>query len=373
MSIRILHVAEAAGGVERYLSSLIKYSGSVENILLCSQNYDLSKFEPYCSKVIQIKMAHDIDFDLDKKTIKSIRANIKRLKPDIVYAHSSKAGALTRLAAINLGIPVIYNPHGWAFNMRQSKLKSFTYKMIERVQVPFTRKIICISESEKKSALKNRICKDNKLQVINNGIDFKDIDQKPSITREQLGISKDTFVVGQIGRLSEQKSPDIFVKMAVKVKKVIPNSFFIMVGDGDLKGQIIQEIKDEGLEDSFLITGWVDNPTSYLAVMDVATLLSRWEGFGLALAEYMYAGVPLVATNVDAIPSIVENGVTGMLVPKDSPQDIADTVVKLSNDKALKAKLIDNARKVVRNKYNIQRVAMQTINVYQHISNKRGV
>lgn len=367
MSIRILHVAEAAGGVERYLSSLIKYSGSVENILFCSQNYDLSKFEPYCSKVIQIKMAHDIDFDLDKKTIKSIRANIKKLKPDIVYAHSSKAGALTRLASINLGIPVIYNPHGWAFNMRQSKLKSFTYKMIERVQAPFTRKIICISESEKESALKNRICKDNKLQVINNGIDFKDIDQKANITREQLGISKDTFVVGQIGRLSEQKSPDIFVKMAVKVKKVIPNSFFIMVGDGDLKDQIIQELKDEGLEDFFLITGWVDNPTSYLAVMDVATLLSRWEGFGLALAEYMYAGVPLVATNVDAIPSVVDNTVDGLLVAPEDIDACVQAVLSLYNDKILAKRLVNNGLETARSRYNIERVAKETLDLYKGI------
>lgn len=66
--------------------------------------------------------------------------------------------------------------------------------------------------------------------------------------------------MGQIGRLNEQKSPDVFVEMAEKIKKEIPNSFFVMVGDGNLEAEIRRLIKMKGLEDSFLITGWVDNP-----------------------------------------------------------------------------------------------------------------
>lgn len=369
MAIRVLHVAEAAGGVERYLNSLLKYSSNedVENILICSQNYDATQFKRYCRTVIQLNMAHDIEFSSDIKNIKAIKKAIKQYQPDIAYAHSTKAGALTRLACIGKNLPVIYNPHGWAFNMQQSKLKSNIYKLIEKVQSPFTKKIICISEAEKISALKNKICSADKIQVITNGIDLEQLDSIPSFSREDLNIPKGAFVVGQVGRLSKQKAPDVFVNMSAIIKRRIPNSFFIMVGNGDEEKQIRNQIKSLGLEDSFLLTGWVNNPTAYLSCMDVATLLSRWEGFGLVLAEYMYSGVPLVATNVDAIPYVVDDGTDGLLVNPDAPEDAAQAVIKLHKNKDLAQRLIENGLATVKENYDIQRVVQQTNDLYKEI------
>ncbi|MFK5587383.1 glycosyltransferase [Lactobacillus delbrueckii] len=237
----------------------------------------------------------------------------------MVYAHSTKAGAFTRIALMGMHIPVIYNPHGWAFNMAQSqsKKKELAYRLIEKAQIPFTKKVVCISEAEMQSVIKNKICSKEKLSIITNGVDIDYIQSAPKLSRKELGIPENAVVIGQIGRLSPQKAPDIFVKMATLVKKEIPHAFFVMVGDGELRDKIWKLIKSKHLEDSFLITGWVENPTIYLKNMDVATLLSRWEGFGLAIAEYMCAGVPLVATNVDAIPYVVSNGVDGILVEKD--------------------------------------------------------
>lgn len=364
--IRVIHVAEAAGGVERYLQGLLKYSDhqKIEDILICSQNYDTSKFKDIASKIYQVPMAHGISFSADRSAIKQIRKLLKELKPDLVYAHSSKAGALTRLACLGLKIPVVYNPHGWAFNMRQSKLKTCAYKLIEKIQVPFTTKIVCISEAEQKSALDNKICKQDKLEVIPNGIDFAEIDQAKKLTRKELGIPDNAFVVGQVGRLTKQKAPDIFVEMASRVKREVPNAYFLMVGNGDQEAEIRQKIKALGLEDSFLITGWVENPTSYINCMDVATLLSRWEGFGLVLAEYMYCGVPVVATKVDAIPYVIENGQTGLLVAIDDSQAVLDAILKLHDEKKLRPYLVNQGEKAVKEKFDIRRVADQTLDVY---------
>ena len=367
--IRVIHVAEAAGGVERYLQGLLKYSDhqKIEDILICSQNYDTSKFKDIASKIYQVPMAHGISFSADRSVIKQIRKLLKELKPDLVYAHSSKAGALTRLACLGLKIPVIYNPHGWAFNMRQSKLKTCAYKLIEKIQVPFTTKIVCISEAEQKSALDNKICKQDKLEVIPNGIDFAEIDKAKKLTRKELGIPDDALVVGQVGRLTKQKAPDIFVEMASRVKQEVPNAYFLMVGNGDQEAEIRQKIKALGLEDSFLITGWVENPTSYINCMDVATLLSRWEGFGLVLAEYMYCGVPVVATKVDAIPYVLQNGKTGLLVEKDSPKAVVQAMISLYNDDNLRKQLITQGLRTVQEKYDVQRVAEQTKEIYRII------
>ena len=104
-----------------------------------------------------------------------------------------------------------------------------------------------------------------------------------------------------------------------------------MVGDGELRDQVEEMIHKFDLGSSFLITGWVDNPTSYMKVMDVGCLLSRWEGFGLVLPEYMACGLPIIATNVDAIPNIIKDGENGMLVDKDDYLKIAQISVKIYN------------------------------------------
>lgn len=363
--IRVLHVAEAAGGVERYLETLFKYSkDQVENILVCSQNYDYKKFKTLADRVIVLRMAHDIEPSSDIKVERTLRRIIKQLKPDIVYAHSSKAGAFARIADLGLNNKVIYNPHGWAFNMQQSAKKKEMYKWVEKISAHFCDKIVCISDAERESALREKICKPSKLQVIYNGIDLEEIEKAASMSKAQLGIPEDTFVVGMVGRLSKQKAPDTFVKAAKLIKEKIPNAFFLMVGDGELRGQIEGLINQYDLGSSFLITGWVDNPTAYMKIMDIGMLLSRWEGFGLVLPEYMACGVPIVATNVDAIPNIIKDGVNGMLVNKDDYDDAANKIWKLYMDINRREKIIRSGSLDAQTRFNSSRVLSETEEMY---------
>ncbi len=366
--ICVLHVAEAAGGVERYLETLFKYSkDKVENILVCSQNYDYEKFKTLADRVIVLKMAHDIEPSSDIKVERTLRRIIKQLKPDIVYAHSSKAGAFARIADLGLNNKVIYNPHGWAFNMQQSAKKQEMYKWVEKISAHFCDKIVCISNAERESALRGKICKPSKLQVIYNGIDLEEIEKAASMSRAQLGIPEDAFVVGMVGRLSKQKAPDTFVRAGKLIKEKIPNAFFLMVGDGELRGQVENLIHQYDLGSSFLITGWVDNPTAYMKIMDVGILLSRWEGFGLVLPEYMACGVPIVATNVDAIPNIVKDGVNGMLVGKDDYSKAADAVDRLFEQPNLTSSLVKDANNIVKTKFDGKRVAQNTELLYKEL------
>ena len=366
--IRVLHIAEAAGGVERYLETLFKYSkDQVENILVCSQNYDYKKFKTLADRVIVLRMAHDIEPSSDIKVERTLRRTIKQLKPDIVYAHSSKAGAFARIADLGLNNKVIYNPHGWAFNMQQSAKKKEMYKWVEKISAHFCDKIVCISDAERESALREKICKPSKLQVIYNGIDLEEIEKTTPMSRDQLGIPDDAFVVGMVGRLSKQKAPDTFVKAAKLIKEKIPNAFFLMVGDGELRDQTEELINQYDLGSSFLITGWVDNPTAYMKIMDVGMLLSRWEGFGLVLPEYMACGVPIVATNVDAIPNIVTNGVNGMLVDKDDYHKAADAVDKLFKQPDLRSSLVKTESNIVKNKFDGKRVAQNSEQLYKEL------
>ena len=206
--IRILHVAQAAGGVDRYIRMLLKYldKEKFENILVCSQDFHEEDYRGLADSFEQVEMTRAIGGN-DLKAIREVRALIKKYNPNIVYAHSSKAGAIARVADIGLRNHCVYNPHGWAFNMRCSAKKKAIYTMIEKIAAPFCDKIICISDAEKQSALDKKICKEDKLQVIFNGVDIEAYENgvHGAVRRKDLSIPEDAFVVGMVGRMSPQK------------------------------------------------------------------------------------------------------------------------------------------------------------------------
>lgn len=368
--IRILHVAQAAGGVDRYIQMLLKYldKEKVENILVCSQDFHKDDYNGLVDYFEQIEMTRAIGGN-DLKAIKEVRALIKKYNPDIVYAHSSKAGAIARVADIGLKNHCVYNPHGWAFNMRCSAMKKEIYTAIEKIAAPFCDKIICISDAEKQSALDKKICREDKLQVIFNGVDIESYENgvHGAVKRKDLNIPEDAFVVGMVGRMSPQKAPDIFVKMAKKVKDVVPNAHFIIVGNGNQEAEIRKYAEENGFAECLHITGWVDNPMSYVEIFDVACLLSRWEGFGLALPEYMMAGKPIVASSVDAIPNIIRDGENGLLVEVDDASGASKAVYELYTNDELKDSLIENAYKDVHERFDEKRVASEHMKLVEEL------
>lgn len=369
--IKILHVAQAAGGVDRYIRMLLKYldKEKFENILVCSQDFREKDYKNLVDFFEQVKMDRAIGSN-DLKAIGEVRRLIKRYNPDIVYAHSSKAGAIARVADIGLKNHCVYNPHGWAFNMQCSAKRKVMYTAIEKVAAPFCDKIICISDAEKQSALDKKICREDKLQVIFNGVDIEAYENEVhgTVKRKDLNIPEDAFVVGMVGRISPQKAPDVFIKMAKHVKDKVSNAHFIIVGNGDQEAEIKKYAKDNDFLDSLHITGWVDNPMSYVELFDVACLLSRWEGFGLVLPEYMMARKPIVASRVDAIPNIIRDGGNGLLVEMDDVVGASAAVLKLYLNNNLKSKLIDKGLETVYKKFDVQRMTRETEKLFEEVT-----
>jgi glycosyltransferase involved in cell wall biosynthesis len=358
--MRVLHVAECIGGVDRYLRCLLTYS-TCENIMVLSQLYKKEDFDKLADRVEIMHMSHGMGLSALKEA-KELREKIRKYNPDIVYAHSSIAGAITRMACVGLKSKVVYNPHGWSFSMESGKKKVFV--ALEKLMTHFCDAIICISESEKVSALREKICTENKLHVIYNGIDV-DGYKKEEI---ELPISQDTFVIGMVGRICRQKAPDVFVKMAGEVQKKIDKAFFVVVGDV-LEGaaeerEEIEELAEE-LGVRLLITGWVNNPLDYMSRFDVGCLLSRWEGFGLAIPEYMLTGTPIVATKIDAIPYLITDGENGFLVEKEDWQEAAKKVVELAINESKRIEMIENGKRTVKDRFDARRVSKECEELYE--------
>lgn len=365
--IKVMHVAECIGGVDKYLHSLIKYMDhdKFENVVVLSQLYNAKDYEDLADYVEVLHMTHG----MGPKTLVSaidIRKLIKKYNPDIVYAHSSIAGAITRMASIGLKSKCIYNPHGWSFNMQSKKWAIFI--ALEKVMAHFCDVIICISDAEKRSALDKKICNEKKLHVIFNGIET---DRVPVKTRKELGIPEDAFVVGMVGRICKQKAPDTFIKMA----KIIKDAYFVIVGDV-LEGKNEERKEIENLAAKYgiklFITGWVENAIDYIEEFDVACLFSRWEGFGLVLPEYMLCRKPIVASRVDAIQDIIQDGKNGLLVDVDDYQSAAKAVMKIKKDRKLRETLVRNGVKDVYEKYDARRVSEEHGEMFINLV-KRGI
>ncbi|RGS00246.1 glycosyltransferase [Phocaeicola coprocola] len=118
--IKLLHIAECAGGVDRYLEMLLPRleKNGFYQYFICSYNYNVLKYSDFVNGIKQLDLKQTFSpFQIIKK-VKAIRNIIKTIQPDIIYCHSSFAGGLGRLAAIGTKCKVVYNPHGWAFNIK---------------------------------------------------------------------------------------------------------------------------------------------------------------------------------------------------------------------------------------------------------------
>lgn len=239
---------------------------------------------------------------------------------------------------------------------------------MEKCLSPLTDKIVCISEAEKVSAERERIANDGKLELIPNGIDVEAVKCAVPKRRMDFGIADDAFVVGMIGRISPQKAPDIFIKSAKLIHDNIKNSAFIIVGDGEEREEVECFARENDL--NLIITGWTDEPYSYLKMFDVAVLLSRWEGFGLAVVEYMAAEKNVVATRTDAIPTLIDDGVDGLLVEVDNPEDVKEKVMWLYNHPNEAKAMRDKALQKVIKRYDISRVVDQHVEMFNKLVNR---
>lgn len=363
--IVVMHIAQANGGVAEYLKSFLKYSDNskFEHILLVSNDYKDEEqfFIDKVKKIYYVDMVREISPIDDFKSITKIRKIIKEVNPDIIYSHSSKAGALVRVANITNRKKAIYNAHGWAFDMNVSNKKRRVYILIEKFLAKITDKIVCISDNDFEKAISERICKKNKLEQIINGIDFQEFlaDKDLSEVKNKYNIQDNKRIIGMVARISEQKSPKTFITVAKKILESRQDVQFLLVGDGDQKEEVKEMIKSFGIEDSVIITGWVKDTASLIKIFDIGMLTSNWEGFGLVIPEYFISKVPTIASSVGGIKNIIRDGENGVLVSNQNIDTYVNAINQILDNDEFKKRISDQAFKDAINYYDVKRVVKE--------------
>lgn len=372
MKKRILHITQSTGGVEEYLKMFFSHIDKehFEVELICP-NYPsmITKMENIGVKVHIVNMKRELCFFSDLKAYIQINNYIKHFKPDIVHVHSSKAGVLGRFAAYRNKVPCIYNSHGWSFSMDISEKKKRIYAFIERICARYTVKIINISDDEKKLAIKYKIAKEDKMITIYNGIDLNKYSKKynRSDILSKLNIPESAFVIGMVARITEQKSPQVFISIAEKISNIVKNAYFILVGDGNLKEEIQDIIEEKQLKEKVIITGWTNEVAKYISIFNIGILTSKWEGFGLVLAEYMASGKPTVASNVGGIPNVISNNRNGILIEPNDIDGFVNAIISIKENEKMTNMFIENSYIDVRKKFDINRVVEEHEKLYMEV------
>jgi glycosyltransferase involved in cell wall biosynthesis len=368
--MKLLHIIQGSvGGTLEYLKLLIPRLKNLgyENKVIC-QNEICEELNTLSIETYKIEMSREISIKDDLISLMKILKVLKSYRPDICYLHSSKAGALGRLACFLTRTKCVYNPHGWSFAMQTGYINKLFYAFIEKSLSFLCSRIILISDAELSIAKNYHIAPENKLITIYNGIDIDKFSEALAVDRKTiLNSNGKNIVIGMVGRLTEQKDPLMFVKISAEILKVIKNAKFILVGDGNLREKTLSLAKELGVSDNLILTGWVKDPESYIKAFDVAVLTSKWEGFGLVLAEYMAAGKPIVASNIDGIPCVITDRFDGLLATPGDVSDFVAKILSIINDRNLSDKLIKNAKNTVKTKFSVDRVILEHAQLFNKL------
>lgn len=333
MKKKILFVVEAmGGGVFTYIVDLAN-----ELVNMTDDNgsfiYDMyvaygirkqtpKDYKRYFDKKIHLikveSFERSINAGKDVKAFFEIKKIAKDVKPDIIHLHSSKAGALGRVAfngyKINgKAVPLFYTPHGYSFLMKNhSAAKRTAYKIIESGCGKLSCTTISCSKGEHEETLKLN----KRATYVNNGINVKELEKNLG----KIKVGDHPFTVFTLGRICYQKNPALFNQIAEEM----PDVKFLWIGDGELR----DELTSKNIE----ITGWADRKTALEKSMtaDVFVLTSLWEGLPISLLEAMYMKKPCVVSNVIGNHDVITTGDNGFVC--DSVEDFVKAVRSVQRD-----------------------------------------
>jgi glycosyltransferase involved in cell wall biosynthesis len=287
-----------------------------------------------------------------------MRARIGELEPDLIAAHSSKAGWLARLVGRSLGVPVIFTAHGWVFTECGSDLRSEAYAFVEGLVAPLAARIVTVSEYDRRLAVQYGVAAPDKLVTVHNGIR----DVAPQL-RAQPGAAPPRLVM--VARFSPQKDHATLIKVLSGLPELSWQIDFI--GDGPLIPDMDRLVRDGGIQSRVRFLGLRKDVAECLAGAQLLLLTSNCEGLPLSILEAMRAGLPVIASDVGGVPELVRDGETGFLVARGDGPMLRDRLVRMIGDANLRERMGAAGRQRYEREFGFEQMFEATVAVYAQV------
>ncbi len=372
--MRVLHLIKVTGvaGAERHLlmllSALRARDVDARLVLLVERNNPVDAMVAEAEKrnipVERVTIYGHRDILLPLR----LRGVIRRHKPDIVHTHLLHADMYgipaAKLAGVKTVITSRHNDDD--FRTRGS------IRFINRSLWPMVSAAIAISDAIRKFTIEVEGAPAEKVHTIRYGMEHTSatdeaIRQARQQLRQSLGVEEDTPLVGMACRLVTQKGVNYGLVGFKLVADEFPNAHLVIAGDGPLRQQLEYEARAMDIHQRTHFLGWRDDVPQIMAGLDIFLAPSLWEGFGLVLLEAMSKRLPIIASNVSAIPEVVADGETGILVPPRDSEAIAQALRLLLADKALRRHLGLVGEDRLETHFSVGRMADETLNLYRQV------
>lgn len=310
--------------------------------------------------------------------IKKVRDFVREHQFDLIHAHLPWAGILARLVGKKVQIPIVYTEHNtWD---RYNKLSYWGNRLTFKHQDV----AIAVSNEVALSMQLNSIFDPYqrggrlKVKVVQNGVNtqvFKSIKYKVQSAKcnEQstielgLGIPEGAKVIGKVAVFRSQKRLWLWVEIALRILEKHPNVHFLLVGDGEWREKLEDQISKSGKQDNFHLVGVQKQVIPYLSRMDIYLSSSEFEGLPIAMLEAMSCEVPVVATRAGGIGEVIQHGVQGFLTEVDNWENLERHCLEILENPQLHQKMALAARARVIEKFSMQRMVIELEEIYREV------
>lgn len=376
------------GGVGRHVADIARG--------LAARGFEVTLFSPAPPSGLDVPVDH-IPADLrravspraDARDLAALSRAIARVRPQIVHAHSSKAGALARLARVrHPRMPVLYTPHGYAFAGHFSReAERRAYRLIERALAPLASRVVCVCEAE--AQLARSVGPNGRVRVVHNGIDpLKPVAPAPALAalgghctgRLEAGgpeaggpeaggheAGRRGPVIGALTLLRPGKGLETLIEAAPLVLERHPGAAFVIVGEGPDLAALRAQASAFGVAQAVHFIGPCAEPAAVLGAIDVFVHPSWAESFPYVVLEAMSLARPIVASRVGGIPEAVTDGESALLVPPRDGAALAGALIKLLDDPVLADRLARAAHERLVSRFTREAMIDGLVGVYEEL------
>jgi glycosyltransferase involved in cell wall biosynthesis len=286
---------------------------------------------------------------------------LRRERPDVVHTYLLNANLYGRLAAIVARVPLVVVAEQNVYHRKRRR-----HAAMERALARGTYRVVACCQAVSDFYRRQTGVPADKLEVVYNAVRLgpepSPADRAPALA--SLGLPADAYVVGTLGRLTEQKGHAVLLRAVSRLTPGMPRLALFIAGQGPLRADLEAEAESLGIRDRVAFVGMRRDRETLYAAMDLFVLPSLWEGLSLALVEAMGAGRPIVATDVGGNPEVLQDD-TGQLVRPNDVQALARAIERALRDEESARRMGTAAAKLARSKFSIEQHVCQIAALYR--------